>query len=257
VRFRPVTVADHRADRNHVPPTRARRRRAGLFLAMASRVSQTLKWFMLATGMLASVAGAQQTAPTDSVKVRPAPPLNEVNYAPLTIGQKISLYDDRTYSIRALLGASYAAGIAQWRHTPREWGSGISGYGRRAAAAYGGGLIRHTTEFGVGAILHEDPRFEPSTHDGFAPRAEDALWHTIVVRNDDGNHQPAWSRLTAAFVTGFAVNSWEPRRMHSTHHAISLSLASLANYATSNLVQEFTPDVKHFLLHGTSLEGKF
>lgn len=230
--------------------------RMELFLAMASRVCVILVSSLCTLIVPVSAAWAQQTAPADSLKVRAAPPLNAANYAPLTLGEKISLYDDRTFSFRAILGASYAAGVAQWRHTPQEWGTGISGYGRRDAASYGAGVIRHTTEFGIGALLHEDPRFEPSTRSGFAPRTEDALDHAIFVRNDYGGHQPAWSRFTAAIVTGFAVNSWEPRRLHSTHHAIALSLANLASYATSNFVQEFTPDVKRFLFRGTRLEGK-
>jgi hypothetical protein len=212
---------------------------------------------ILSVGVSHSRAQAQQPAAADSIVVRPAPPINAADYTPLTIGQKISLYDARTFSFRAILGASYAAGLAQWRHSPREWGTGISGYGRRDAAAYGGAFVHHTTEFGVGALLHEDPRFEPSTRNGFAPRTEDALLHTVLIRNDDGGHRPAWSRLAAAVVSGFAVNSWEPRRMHSTHHAIALSLTGVLGYATSNFVQEFTPDVKRFLFRGTALEGKF
>jgi len=171
----------------------------------------------------------------------------------MTFAQKAEFYSDRTFSIRTVLGASYAAGIAQWRHTPREWGSGISGYGRRDAAAYGGGVVRHTVEFGVGALLHEDPRFERSTRNGFTARTEDALHNTLFVRTDDGSHRIAWSRAAAAVVTGFAVNSWEPRRMHSPHHAMMLSLAGVLSYATGNVSEEFAPDIKRFLLRNTPL----
>jgi hypothetical protein len=166
---------------------------------------------------------------------------------PLTFRHKAALYGNRTFSIRAVLGASSAAGLAQWRGTPREWGAGISGYARRDAAAYGAGIIRHTTEFGVGALLHEDPRFERATHNGFSARTVDALHNTIFVRTDDGGHRIAWSRAVAALATGFAVNSWEPRRLHSTHHALILSLAGFAGYGTANITREFTPDVTRFV----------
>jgi len=174
---------------------------------------------------------------------------------PMTFGQKARFYSDRTFSFRTILGASYAAGIAQWRGTPEEWGAGISGYGRRDAAAYGGGVVRHTVEFGVGALLHEDPRFERSTRNGFTARTEDALRNTLFVRSDDGSHRIAWSRAVAALATGFAVNSWEPRRMHSPHHALMLSLAGALSYATGHVSEEFTPDVKQFLLRNTPLGG--
>jgi hypothetical protein len=104
-------------------------------------------------------------------------------------------------------------------------------------------------------LFHEDPRFEPSTRNGFASRTKDALHNTIFVRTDDGSHRIAWSRAAAALATGFAVNSWEPRRLHSTHHAIMLSLAGALGYATGHVTQEFTPDIKRFLLREIPLGG--
>ena len=208
-----------------------------------------------AAAMCVSHAGAQSTAPPDSQPAH-APSAVGAPVRPLTLGEKATLYTDRTFSVRTVLGASFAAGLAQWRRDPREWGAGISGYGRRDAAAYGGGLIRNTAEFSVGALLREDPRFEPSAHNGFVARAADALHNTLFVRTDDGGHQLAWSRAAAAVATGFAVNSWEPRRLHSTHHAIVLSLGGFASYGTGNLMHEFGPDIKRFLFHKLRIDDR-
>lgn len=201
-------------------------------------------------------AGAQNVTPPDSQTTHVASCVGGAALPPLTLGEKAELYSSRTFSVRTVLGASYAAGIAQWRRTPREWGTGISGYGRRDAAAYGAEVIRHTAEFGVGALLHEDPRFEPSTHDGFAARTADVIHHTVFVRTDNGGHRFAWSRTAASIVTGFAVNSWEPRRLHSTHHALMLSLAGVASYGTGNFMHEFTPDIKRFLFRKLRIEDR-
>lgn len=198
-------------------------------------------------------AGAQST---DSLSARAdqkaAPNVattgpDSVSYVPLSLTQKADLYVHRTYSLRAILGASYAAGLAQLRHTPPEWGSGISGYARRDAAAYGGGLVRRTAEFGLVALLREDPRLERSSRNGFLPRTEDVLRNTVTVRTDANGRRLAWSRAAAALVTGFAVNSWEPRRMHSTHHALMLSLAGFLSYGSATFTQEFTPDVRRYI----------
>lgn len=197
--------------------------------------------------LCAAGIGAQEPASSDLQAAARAAPVVSSGPEPLTFGEKAARYSNRTFSIRAVLGASFAAGLAQWRREPREWGDGISGYGRRDAAAYGGGIIRNTAEFGFGALLHEDPRFEPSVHDGFTTRAADVLHNTVFIRTDDGAHRVAWSRAAAAVTTGFAVNSWEPRRLHSTHHALMLSFGTLASYGTGNLMQEFTPDIKRFL----------
>ncbi|MFI5238941.1 MAG: hypothetical protein ACHQQP_03960, partial [Gemmatimonadales bacterium] len=198
---------------------------------------------------------AQQTvvAPADSPQLAASDSSRStgdtVRYVPLTLGQKAALYSSRTFSARAILGASYAAGLAQWRHTPKEWGTGMSGYGRRDAAAYGGLIVGRTAAFGFGALLHEDPRFFRSTHNGFVPRTKDVLRSSLTVRTDDGGSHIAWSRAAAALVTGFAVNSWEPRRMHSTHHALMLSLAGFLSYGTATFTQEFTPDVRRYVFH--------
>lgn len=213
---------------------------------------------LLAVAVPAQRVAAQHPASTDSSLAASAHDAVTANvtdtvvpWRPLTFAEKARFYSNRTFSMRTVLGASYAAGIAQWRKTPAEWGSGISGYARRDAAAYGGGVVRHTVEFGVGALLHEDPRFERSTRNGFVARTEDALHNTLFVRTDDGNRRIAWSRAAAAIATGFAVNSWEPRRMHSPHHAMMLSLAGALSYATGHVSEEFTPDVKAFLLRNS------
>jgi len=172
---------------------------------------------------------------------------DSIPYVPLSLHQKAELYIHRTYSLRAIIGASYAAGLAQWRHTPEEWGSGISGYARRDAAAYGGGIVRRTAEFGLSALLHEDPRLERSTRNGFFPRTADVLRNSVTVRTDAGGRRLAWSRAAAALATGFAVNSWVPRRMHSTHHALMLSLAGFLSYGSAAFTQEFTPDVRRYI----------
>jgi len=226
---------------------------------MSPRVSCVLALSGFALALPTSHARAQQTVRPDSAHVRivvdTATSDSVALPPPMTFAQKAAFYSDRTFSVRTVLGASYAAGLAQWRGTPKEWGAGISGYARRDAAAFGGGVVRHTVEFGVGALFHEDPRFERSTRNGFTARTQDALHNTLFVRTDDGSHRIAWSRAVAALATGFAVNSWEPRRLHSTHHALMLSLAGALSYATGHVTQEFTPDIKLFLLRETHLEG--
>jgi hypothetical protein len=223
---------------------------------MLPRAVRVLPIVGIAVACFVAPAAAQDSTAVDSTAAHAGLQFARVAPRPLTFAEKTAFYSNRTFSVRAVLGASYAAGIAQWRGTPREWGAGLSGYGRRDAAAYGAGVIRNTTEFGFGALLHEDPRFEPSTHNGFAARTADALHNTVFARTDDGGHRLAWSRVAASVVTGFSVNSWEPRRLHSTHHAVMLSLAGLASYATGNVMREFTPDIKRFVFRKLGMEDR-
>ena len=173
---------------------------------MLPRASHVFGFTGVAVVILAASARAQERVHAGSQTAHPDSAARVV-VTPMTFGDKAALYSSRTFSLRAVAGASYAAGLAQWRKTPKEWGSGMSGYGRRDAAAYGGGIIRNTVEFSIGALFHEDPRFERSIRNGLVPRTVDALNTTLFVRTDDNNHRIAWSRAAAAIATGFAVNS--------------------------------------------------
>ncbi len=132
---------------------------------------------------------------------------------PLSHSQRVASYVERTYSPRVFLRAGFGAGVAQWRHAPKEWGSGLSGYERRYAAIRGAAIVHNTMEFGVGAWLHEDPRYERSVHD----------------------------------VTGVAVNSWEPSRLRGTSHALLSILGGFVSYGTGNFTSEFGPDVRKYV----------
>ena len=149
---------------------------------------------------------------TDTVRTAPSPS-PAAAMVPLSHSQRVASYVERTYSPRVFLRAGFGAGVAQWRHAPKEWGSGLSGYERRYAAIRGAAIVHNTMEFGVGAWLHEDPRYERSVHD----------------------------------VTGVAVNSWEPSRLRGTSHALLSILGGFVSYGTGNFTSEFGPDVREYV----------
>jgi hypothetical protein len=204
----------------------------------------------LLSGVAAVEAAAQNGRPargdTDTVSPAPSPSLPAV-VVPLSRSQKVAFYVDRTYSPRVFLRAGFGAGVAQWRHAPKEWGSGLPGYERRYAAILGAAVVRNTMEFGVGTLLHEDQRYERSVHDGFGPRTVDVIHNTIFIRTDEGGHELAWSRGAAAIVTGVAVNSWQPSRLRGTSHALLLILGGFVSYGTGNFTSEFGPDVRKYV----------
>jgi hypothetical protein len=203
---------------------------------------------------LSGIASAKTTAQndrpalgdTDTVRTAPSP-LPAAAMVPLSHHQRVASYVERTYSPRVFLRAGFGAGVAQWRHEPKEWGSGLSGYERRYAAIRGTAIVHNTMEFGVGSWLHEDPRYERSVHDGFGPRTLDVIHNTIFIRTDEGGQEFAWSRAAAAIATGVAVNSWEPSRLRGTSHALLSILGGFLSYGTGNFASEFGPDVKKYV----------
>jgi hypothetical protein len=83
----------------------------------------------------------------------------------------------------ALGRVAAGAGVAQLRKTPRKYGGGASGFGKRLGAGFATNAVKTTVEHGVAARLHEDLNYHRSTKHGVAPRLAHALTSTVVTRN--------------------------------------------------------------------------
>ncbi len=143
----------------------------------------------------------------------------------------------------SLLVAGFSAGINQWRDHPSEWGQGMSGYGRR----FGYRLARHGVsqgiEFGVGAVLGEDPRYHPSNRAGFWPRTWYAVSRSFVARRNGGNTF-AFSRMAGHYGSAFIANTWLPERLTQPGDALARGTVSIGWDAAKNVFLEFWPDLK-------------
>ena len=82
----------------------------------------------------------------------------------------------------ALGRVAAGAGVAQLRKTPRKYGGGASGFGKRLGAGFATNAVKATVEHGVAARLHEDLHYHRSTKHGVAPRLAHALTSTVVAR---------------------------------------------------------------------------
>jgi hypothetical protein len=122
----------------------------------------------------------------------------------------------------ALGRVAAGAGVAQLRKTPRKYGGGASGFGKRLGAGFATNTVKTTVEHGVAARLHEDLKYDRSTKHGVAPRLAHALTSTVVTRNTkNGKRTPAAGRLAGhaaagAFTQGALVSCRE-WRLHGRH----------------------------------------
>src|SRR5204862_2941579 len=67
----------------------------------------------------------------------------------------------------ALIRAGASAVYGQVRNSPREWGRGAGGLGKRFASSVGTHVVKATVEVGVAAWRHEDLSYHPSEQQGF------------------------------------------------------------------------------------------
>jgi len=135
---------------------------------------------------------------------------------------------------------------------PREWKDGGGALGRNYAAQ----LTRHTagglTHFAVAAIDREDPRYYASTSTNFAVRTFHALAFTLVDRSapsDGGEGRPrlAVSNLAGSAAAGAIGMTFLPDGFRDTTHAYQRAAVELTDFASHNLIAEFSPEIVHIL----------
>ncbi len=162
---------------------------------------------------------------------------------------KLRFHLEKAYSPEAVAESAALAGYFQAVDSPREWGQGASGFGRRmnSALAYSG--VRNAIAFGLDSALHQDPRYYRSTETGAWRRTKHVLRSTIMTRTDSGGETLATWRLGSAFSAPFIANQWCPDRVNTYGLSLREGVAQLGFDALANFRSEFGPDMKKKLLH--------
>ena len=163
---------------------------------------------------------------------------------PLSTHEKFDSRVVQAFGLRGFVGAGMGAVIGQSRDVPREWGQGFDGYATRYAAGFGTNLSRQSMAFALETALHEDPRYWPSTKQGFRARLKSALIQTLVTRTDSGADRFAYARVASAFGAGQLANTWSPKSTGSVGGGVLRGLIILGADAGYNVLQEFIPWVR-------------
>lgn len=175
-----------------------------------------------------------------------ADPVNTETVAPTTFPfhERLTIYVHSFTTPESLIAPLMGAGISQAEGTPREWGGGMEGFGRRMASAYGRNAISRTIMLGVATMDHEDPRYHPSDQKGFWPRTRHAIVATFVSPTTSGGTEPAYSRFAGAYGAAFIANAWEPPSEDSARHALERGSISLVSSIGWNVFKEFWPSIR-------------
>jgi hypothetical protein len=189
---------------------------------------------------LSSAASAQQDAtPSPTVEHLTAPV-----YTPVTTDERVDWWAEQSFGVRSLGVGAFTSGFWTWRNQPPEWGSGLSGFGRRYGTRQSEVAISSTLEASLGSVWGEDPRYLRSGRKRFWGRVGWAVRSAFLAYRRDGTQAPAFAR-GAAFVGSRAVTStWRPE---SERRWWNYSLVPLGTgFGTrigANLFLEFAPDV--------------
>jgi hypothetical protein len=149
------------------------------------------------------------------------------------------------FGVRGILGTAVSAAIGQGFDTPDAWGTHWDGYGKRYASGFAVGVTRGVIELGLEDVLHQDPRYFPSSRVGFAPRLRNVFEQVIIAKDDNGRAVIASGRIGGALGAGFIANAWQPKGNGGAADGVERAGLSLVGDAAFFLLQEFVPFIRN------------
>jgi hypothetical protein len=138
--------------------------------------------------------------------------------------------------------------LDQANGTPRQWGGGFPGFGRRVASRAGDAVLQGTFQAPLAAALHEDVRYISSSHHGFKRRAAHAVLYSFLTYNDKGHPTLNIANLTAYYASTAVSTAWLPGIKSAARYTFSNASEQIALSFPLNVVQEFWPEIRRHVL---------
>jgi hypothetical protein len=192
---------------------------------------------------------APQATPTPGGPAHP-PGMGPGPLLPQTFHDKFMAFAFATVGPRALVGPAFPAAIRMANppsHYPNDWRQGAEGFGRNYGDQLATVETLQTGRFVVGAALHEDFRYHPSTSTNFFMRTGHALSYTLVDRSDSGHVRPAVANLVGLGGGSYVGMSYLPPGFNDVTHANQTLVFQFSRLVGSNIGSEFAPDIFRFL----------
>ena len=139
---------------------------------------------------------------------------------------------------------------------PADWRQGVRGFGRNYGDAMAQRVSFQTARFAAGAIVHEDPRYRPSSSHHVFARSLHALGYTFIDRSDSGHPMPALSNFVGAAAAGFVGNTYLPPGFANITHAGQRATLQFGFASAGNLYREFAPQMPRALRTFFELIGR-
>jgi hypothetical protein len=188
---------------------------------------------------------ATATVPAPAAQPQAPPPL--AGYKPITSRERLNWAVRSTVGPAGLASGFLSSGWFTYWNSPREWGRGLSGYGKRLADYRVTAGISNGIEAGLGALWGEDPRYPRSADRHARARVRSVFKDLFHAPYADGRRRFAYARLVAAVGNNAIDNLWLPpsgRDWKSTLRRVGY--AYFAHFAV-DVFEEFGPDVRKWL----------
>lgn len=126
---------------------------------------------------------------------------------------------------------------------PREWRQGFPAFARNYGDFMASWVSVQGGKFVAASLLHEDPRYYPAQSKNIFARGFNAVRYAVIDRGDDGQARVAVANLSGALAGGFVGNGYLPDPYANLAHGLKRSGFALIGFATSNLADEFWPEI--------------
>jgi hypothetical protein len=231
---------------------------------MTFRSDGTPQW---ATAPSADPQTERQNPPpsTEQQGVAPTPPAQEsrrltVNpvtglvtmsasdYSPLTARERLKVYWKGTYfSYGAYFKpVFFALVLDQATGSPKQWGGGFAGFGRRVASRTASNMLQGTIRAPLAAALHEDVRFVYSDQHGAARRTWHAIVYSFLTYNDQGAPTLNIAKFVGYYSSTAISTVWHPPSKNSLlHYTFYNGSEQLGLSVPINILQEYWPNLIH------------
>ena len=136
----------------------------------------------------------------------------------------------------------------QIHNEPPEWGSGPSGFGKRAASHHAESIIQYSISTVGNSVLGYEPRYDQCKCIGGWNRFRHAVSRNFVTYNrTEKERRPQIAMYGAAFASGAITTVWKPAQLNPVSNGAS-GVWNQAIWGTlTNLVGEFAPEIKRIL----------
>lgn len=184
-------------------------------------------------------------SPADPAKAAGELPQAPSSYVPLSTQQKFHAFVKSTYTPYTFFSAAFDATLAQAQAQWYEYGGGMEGWGKRFGATLADTESRRFIQgFVLSTLLHQDPRYFYSTKTRPIPRLWYAATRVLVTRSDRGYNTFNSSEFLGALFTSSLQNAYYTNRDRGLDETMNRFLGALSSDASSNILREFTPDMK-------------
>jgi hypothetical protein len=166
---------------------------------------------------------------------------------PLRSGQKFTLAV-QYFSPYTFAFVAAEAGVNQARNSPREFGQGAEGYGKRYGAGFADGLTASIFVTGLyPSLFRQDPRYYRLGDGGFSHRMGYAVSRVLVTRQDSGRKAFNFSEVLGSFSSSALAMTYYPKSQREFSDVAQRAGIQFAFDAGFNALKEIYPDIERKL----------